>query len=530
MRRAALILTGCLATITQAQVLTNAPTVLVIPQGLAQQALSIQGSGYSQVGVSLNGLELTLPWSAHFNTDLPLPAQALSEERIDDSVAFKLLDPEAENRASAKIGTKERYGASLAGGSESTTGFVEWEKARRIDYVANGLESLTGGACGQQFRKDWQIDWQAAHQKKTFGAQGYYGLASSTYAEEETRDSLLLASALLGELDGAFLRTALAWRRFEDLYRIPSENVENDVRSQLSTAMIEGRTIEVQDITLNLHGDLKYERIDGDSGTHDRTRGSLTLRPEWLYKALRFKAGFDLVVQSDESADWLPRAGIDWLAGDNTTLYLDYSENVQQPDFQLLYYADPFRSGNPDLQQQHTRNIAFGIRQFTSATLDWHAALFHRRQENAADWVNQTATDLGTVRVSGVESQLNVYPSEKLDLKLFYQWIEKSGTARNGLYESDFPTHLLALVGSWDVHPELHLALQQTLRVHDDHPQRQGSNTGTDATLSLHYAPHFAQNLRLSLHVENLWGSTFEPIPDLKPRPTSVSSGLTLTW
>jgi hypothetical protein len=46
----------------------------------------------------------------------------------------------------------------------------------------------------------------------------------------------------------------------------------------------------------------------------------------------------------------------------------------------------------------------------------------------------------------------------------------------------------------------------------------------------LHYDPRFAKNVRLSFLVENLWGSNFQAIPGLKPRPASFSTGITVAW
>ena len=39
------------------------PEILVNPQGLAQQDLSIRGSSYAGTGLSINGVMLDIPWS-----------------------------------------------------------------------------------------------------------------------------------------------------------------------------------------------------------------------------------------------------------------------------------------------------------------------------------------------------------------------------------------------------------------------------------------------------------------------------------
>ncbi len=54
------------------------PIVLVNSQGWAQHDLSIRGSSYTGAGVSINGLNLKVPYSAHFNAELPLFGNLLS--------------------------------------------------------------------------------------------------------------------------------------------------------------------------------------------------------------------------------------------------------------------------------------------------------------------------------------------------------------------------------------------------------------------------------------------------------------------
>jgi outer membrane receptor protein involved in Fe transport len=132
---------------------------------------------------------------------------------------------------------------------------------------------------------------------------------------------------------------------------------------------VEGRTMEIQNIALNLRGDLEHERIDGTSHGN-RTRGSFLIMPEARLEHFVFKAGMNSVFQTSEAAAFLPMAGIDWLATDNSTFYAAYSETIQQPDFQTL-------KSNALLQQQHARNTELGFRQFASANLDWRAAAFH---------------------------------------------------------------------------------------------------------------------------------------------------------
>jgi hypothetical protein len=499
--------------------------VLVNSQGLAQHDLSIRGSSYTGAGISLNGLNLKAPWSAHWNSELPLPSYLLSATEVRYGAANvsghlvgtagyetvpQMRAPNAgalRRQAAARIGTEEHYGATTLGGTGRVGGFLDGEKARRIDYSANDLERAMGGAHAQHVHNDWQFDLVGAHQRKEFGTQGYFG--NPAYAEQTVEDSLVFLGASHGDPDDTFIRAGTAFRQMDI----------DAVDSRFGAAMLEGRTMEIQHIALNLRGDLENEYADGA----DRTRGSVLILPEARFECFTVKAGLNSVFQTSESAEFLPTAGIDWFATDNSRIYAAYSENIQQPDFQTL--AD-----NPQLQQQKSKTSELGFRQFLSASLDWRIAGFYRRLEHASDWIGGTATDLGDLNVSGLDSAVSWYPSANLELQAYYQWIYKDNEISGGLYETDFPEHLMNLSAYWKFLNEFALEFVQAARYQTGNPARTSSDFGAHASLGLHYFPRFAQNVRLSFRVDNLWGSDFQVIPGLKPRPATATAGVTVAW
>ena len=125
-------------------------------------------------------------------------------------------------------------------------------------------------------------------------------------------------------------------------------------------------------------GDLEHEWVSGDIQKDDRTRGSVLIMPEARFERFTVKAGLNSVFQTSESADFLPMAGIDWFVSDNGRVYLSYTETEQQPDYQLLYAATPFMTGNAQLQQQQSKNTALGFKHFLSASCDWRLGTFFR--------------------------------------------------------------------------------------------------------------------------------------------------------
>ena len=528
--------------------LAQTPEILVTQQGLARQDLSIRGSNGSGAGISINGLDLAAPYSSRFSGSLPVYGPLLSDPEsqtnpeqtgnLIGTAAFQTKPLAEQSYVTLGLGSDERYRISNVGSSTNIGGFIDWEKARGIDYDANDLDRVTGGAVARFYLSDWRCDILSAGESKTYGAQGHDGIPANVYAEERTDDTLVLGSAIKGNLNGSYLRAGALFRAFDSEYLLPAAGFRNEVRSRQGSLMAEGRTLEIQNISLFLQGKLLHERISGDLGGHQRTRGSILILPELRYDRVAFQVGLNAVFLTDEAAEWLPQAKAEFSVTDNAVLYAAYTERVQQPDFQLLYGTDPYHTADSTLSLQHVRSVEAGLHQFLSARMDWRAAVFHRRQENAWDWIKTAATDtawravdLGALDVSGFETKLNYDAAGPLRIELFYQWIAKDDPAvYAGLYELDYPEHYAVAILRWQATPEMELTASQALRSQSDNAVRTGTDLGSEASLGLQYAPGFAQNIRLSLLVENLWDSDFQPAPGLQSRPRSVSTGITVTW
>ncbi|MDZ8118056.1 hypothetical protein P9H32_05390 [Pontiella sp. NLcol2] len=514
------------------QVLDTEPEVLVNAQGLAQRNLSIRGGSYTGSGLSINGLRLKSPYSAHWNAEFPILGNLLSVPTVGtgiDNASGHLVGtadfstrPLGDARqVYAGLGTKEHYAGGIYASSENVGGYFDWEKARRIDSPENDLERSAGGAVFRIATEEWNIDLIAAGQSKDYGAYGYYGQTNDV--SHLLDDTLLYAGATRGDTDDAFVRISAFYRDMRDQVLDVSTPDYTDIFSRNFAAAAEGRTMEIQHLALYVRGDLEYERVSGSIPDDDRTRGSLLFLPEARFERFTVKAGVNSVFQTAESTDFLPIAGIDWFLTDNGVVSLSYTETEQQPDFQTL-------ENNPLLEQQHSKNTELGFKQYLSENSDWKIGAFFRTLENASDWIGGTATDLGRLNISGLDAAFSYYPNEQLRLSVYYQWVYKDNKIEDGLYETDYPEHLLNLSAYWHFLEQFSVQFSQTTRLQTENSVRTGDDFGALATLGLHYSPSFAQNARLSFLVDNLWGSNFQSIPGLKSRPTTVFTGLSVNW
>lgn len=508
------------------------PEVLVNAQGLAQHDLSIRGGSYTGSGLSINGLRLKSAYSAHWNSELPILGNLLTVPTVGTGIgnasghlvgtADFSTRPLAESRqVYAGLGTKEHYAGGVYASTEYAGGFFNAEKARRIDYPENDLERTTGGAVFRIPTEEWMIDIIAAGESKDYGAYGYYGLTNDV--SHLLDDTLLYAGATRGDPEDAFIRTSALYRDIRDQELDATTPAFADIYSRNFAAAAEGRTMEIQHLALYARGDLEHERVSGSVQDADRTRGSVLLLPEARFERFTIKAGLNSVFQTSESAEFLPVVGIDWFVGDNGRVYLAYTATEQQPDYQTL-------ESNPLLEQQHAQNTELGFKQFLSENSDWKIGAFFRTLENASDWIGGTATDLGRLNISGIDTAFSYYPNEKLRLSVFYQWVYKDNETESGLYETDYPEHMLNVSAYWKFLEQFAVQFSQTTRLQAENAVRTSDDFGALATLGLHYHPAFAKNVRLSFLVDNLWGSDFQSIPGLTPRPTTVFTGLAVSW
>ncbi len=159
------------------------PAILINHQGLAQRDLSIRGSSYAGTGISLNGITLKVPYSAHYHAEWPRYGPLASDAQMQwgpDAVSGGLvgtaayttrpLQPQSINTVG--IGTKERYRATTYGSSENIGGDIDWGKGRGGDYDAKDLDRLTGGAFVEFVQNDWQGGIPTARPNQQKGAPG----------------------------------------------------------------------------------------------------------------------------------------------------------------------------------------------------------------------------------------------------------------------------------------------------------------------------------------------------------------------
>ena len=585
-----LVLTLCTGTLTIAAVETNIPTITVTAsaetqegaaihdvlrttpgvvlnsQGGSQNDLSIRGSSFSGAGLSLGGLTLRNPQTEHFNAELPLPAGMLSRPDVRTglnnqgghlvgTVNFDLLPILGKNQFEAGFGSDHRDWQSVLVQHAFTNGvgigvFAGRESASGVDYPDNDVDREYAGAHLQYHTDDTQIDFIAAHQKKDFGARGYYGVSDALPADEKTEDTLLFLAATKGNLNADYLRGGISWHEFRDDYTLPtfilpSGPYRNQHRSRVSSAFFDGRTLEVNGFALGWRTDVEEERVastgSGGLGHFHRTRGGISILPQWRGDRLKVGVGARGEFFTEESAKFLPQLGAEYLLSDNLTAFASYSESVRLPSYTELNYNSPGSLGNMGLKPQTAAQTEIGLKGIPSESMDWKVSVFHRRSKNTIDWGKATAggrwlaVDIGTLDIYGLETRLGWYPAQNIEMQFAYTWIYKDREASDfggyaSRYALDYPEHLAQVSLLWRPFHALEIGTVQTFRYQADNAARTRSDFGADSSFVVRYTPPCMEAATLSFLLNNAWDDDFQAFPDQRSPERFAGISLTLEW
>jgi iron complex outermembrane receptor protein len=548
------------------EVLRAEPGVLLNSQGGSQNDLSIRGSSFSGAGLSLGGLTLRNPQTEHFNAELPLPVAMLSRPKVltglanqgghlTGTVGFDLLPIIGKKQVEAGIGSDSRDWQSLLVQQMLTDKlglgvFAGRESSEGVDYPDNDYDRDYVGGHMQYRENDMQVDALVAHQKKEFGARGYYGAPDWRPAEEKTEDTLVSLAARKGDLNNDYLRGGFSWHEFNDDYTMPALTIgtntfaryHNQHRSRVTAAFFDGRTIEVNGFALGWRADADEERIDSSSlGNHSRTRGGISLLPQWQGDRLKLTAGLRSEFFTGEEPYYLPQLGAEYQLSDVLTAFASYTETVRLPSYTELGYSNLYSVGNASLPPQTEQQTELGLKGVPSEFVDWKIAAFYRTTGNTIDWVKTNsaarwdAKNLGDVEVYGLEAQLDWYPAQNVEMQFAYTWVYKDKEASDyGWYASryalDYPEHLAQASLLWRPFQPLEIGTVQALRWQTDNAVRTGSDFGADSSFVVRFTPPKMDYATLSLLLNNAWDDGFQTFPGQQPPERFAGASLTLTW
>lgn len=399
--------------------------------GSVQSDLSIRGSTFQQVLVTLDGLPLTDPQTAHHNMDVPFPLSALEKITVIPGPGTALFGPmafagvvdleprrpsESGVRLESAYGTFDtwRAGATADGVVGGRAATVAVRRERSNGFQA-GTDYETWSAWGSTYFdiEGGSVRFSAGHADKDFGAQDFY----LAYPSRERTKSTVVDLAPRFEIAPDWrVKAIFRYRRHEDEFLLIEDDPSFYRNTHVSDTFIERVTVTapVQAFGKTAFGlERSDAKLDSSSlGTREAATTSTFLQHRLFGKAYTADLGLRLDDHGDWGTEVSPSLSLSVPLGEALSWHGSAARGLRPPSFTELYYTDPANTGDPGLDPEEAwggeTGLDFTLPGGTRGVLTY----FIRDTKRLIDWVRRSeedpwqATNTGEATFRGGEARM----------------------------------------------------------------------------------------------------------------------------
>jgi iron complex outermembrane receptor protein len=449
------------------------------PGGI-QDDFSIRGASFEQTLILLNGIRLNDAQSAHYNSDLAVPLDAVDHIEILRGSGSTLYGSDS---AGGVINIITRAGEHphatgdpieliLRGGygsfgTNEQSGFLALKRGPFSQQFSFERELSDGFRDDREYRnlalssESWLRTRLGltriflALGDRPFGADQFYGDFNSW---ERTKTWVANLSQDLGK------RTllTLGYRRHSDLYELLRDNpgfyTNRHIDDTWDVAIRRNDTLgRLVHVYYGLEG-LADHVASNNLGTHSRKQGAIyggldlrAIRRGSLNAGVREEAygpGARTIFVPNISGGY-------WLSS-QWKLRASVSRAFRIPSYTDLYYSDPADLGNPNLKPEQATNYEAGVDFFSGKRWRFTATVFDRDEHNGIDYVRPNsnsiwqAMNFDHINFVGLEAGLSMALPQRQSLEAQYTWLHGAQGGLNGLqskYVFNYPTQQAVI--SW---------------------------------------------------------------------------------
>lgn len=400
--------------------------------GSTQADISIRGGSFDQVLVLVNGINVTDPQTGHHNLNLPIDLNEVQSVEVLQGAASRRYGSQAFSGAINFItGPSEKNNLKLAlttGAFGTYSQQISYSTGRKIrNFTSIGHYSSDGHRPNTDYellnvfnRTLWKtpdagtLDLQLSAQWKSFGANGFYGLA---YPNQFEHTRTRLASLSWEKQLKRFNLQASAYHRGHydrfELYRnfegAPVSYTNHNYHSTRVTGMMFNSRLDTKAGVVTAGLDFRNDHIFSTrlgtpiTGTLPRNTDERNRNISYTHEAQRMHSngyvGFagsveNLFLSGGLSISYSPDFGIKHHYGADISYFftpelsafVSANSSSRLPTFTDLYYQDPIRKANPDLQPETAQTYEGGVA-FKLPKLNVKAGFFTRFGQNIIDWI-----------------------------------------------------------------------------------------------------------------------------------------------
>jgi vitamin B12 transporter len=455
----------------------------------AQADISIDGSGFDQVLVLLNGVKMSDPQTGHHAMNLPVPLSAIDHIEVLHGAAARIYGVNALAGAInvvTRIPEQNTVGVQLYGGgslsSDTSTGesyygygiqaYGALSTGKAAQLVSASRDAGNGYRYNTAFRSDRiyyenktrindanTLQATGAYMRNQFGAGLFYAAPSDPEATETTQTALAALSwdYHTGKLQ---LLPRLSYRYNKDDYvytRKKPEAYHNIHETNVATGELQG-SYQLRSGTIGAGVELRREQI-GSTNLGRNSRENLGAFTEYRHRfgsRATLNGGLYLNSNSDWGVQVYP--GLDGAVyfAKHWKVYANLSSGQRLPTYTDLYYKGPTNIGNPGLRPEFATYANGGLR-FGQRSFSIEAGYFLRRTSDFIDWVRADASgpwqpqNFGLVHTSGLNAAVDLAFArmfhtglQELNLRLAYSHLDENldaGEAGSTKYTSSLLRH-----------------------------------------------------------------------------------------
>lgn len=431
-----------------------------------QTDLSVRGGTFDQVTLLLNGVNISSPHTGHLSADFPVSIQDIERIEVLTGPSARVFGTSAFTGVVNIVTKKEPVpgGSVHLYGGEYVTGGADLRVSVKSGPVSHYISAGTGLSSGAvpnsdfsnsrgfynaEYRdKNSRVSFQLGYSYKRFGANTFYGSASTDQWESNERLMAAVTS------DFAFGRLhfspSVSWNRWFDHYQWHKGSPVGENYHQVDTWSatlnswfesclgktlfgVEMRTDCIYSTRLgHLMDESEWFSTRGIDGTDtvqyrfgaDRTNVAAFLEHDVLLGNLTVSAGVLANFNTALDHRWRLYPGIDisYRPAAGLSLFASWNMALRMPTFTDLYYSGVNIQGTENLLPEKTADLSLGMR-FARPWIHAELQAFSSRRTDMLDWViYEDEPDGKTFRSGnfsmdcrGVELDLSIFPYELAD-------------------------------------------------------------------------------------------------------------------
>jgi iron complex outermembrane receptor protein len=428
--------------------------------GGAQSDISIRGSSFEQTLVLLNGLRIDDAQTSHHNLDLPVPLESMRSIEVLHGAGSTLYGSDAlggviDFLTGVPQAQSLKLRAGLGSFGENEQSVLGDVAGRRWSERVTGTRNFsTGFIPDRDYRGEngstetrWKSslgmsDFLFAASDRAFGADQFYGPYNSW---ERTKGWFASVRQELGEKTEA----AFAYRRHTDDFILLRDNPAFYANNHIDHSW---EAVLRRKQELGRKGAIYFGlEADGDSidsnnlGQHARNQGSGYVDVD-LHSAKRWSLSAGLrqeILSGGARSVWSPDLASSLRISQTVKLRASGGYGFRLPTYTDLYYSDPTTVGSPNLKPESVWSGDGGVDWYGSAKTTTSLTIFYSQQHDAIDYIRTNAsepwqaTNLASLRFTGLEGSLTWHPTRNQKLKLGWTGISGARAALHG-FESEY--------------------------------------------------------------------------------------------